>query len=115
MSPAALFIALTLAVATLYIVLPLLQRHDDPAPREARLLGAARDAQARHEMLLASLKDLEDDLATDKISVEDHALLEGRLKRQAIETLRELDAIEKRRNNPPPPGPRELEDDEAAT
>lgn len=113
MTSAGIFLALILAAAAFYIVTPMLRESDETPHREAKLLDRARDAHARHAMLLASLKDLEDDLATDKISEEDHALLESRLKQQAIATLREIDEIEERRANPTPPGPRPLDEDEA--
>jgi hypothetical protein len=48
-------------------------------------------------MLLASLKDLEDDRETDKIGDEDYERLKSRLSAQTIEVMQRLDRVERQR------------------
>ncbi len=61
---------------------------DDEAVRELREL------HARQQMLLAGLRDLEDDRATDKLDDADYEQLERKLSAQAMEVMRRLDAAE---------------------
>ena len=63
------------------------------AEREARELDELRELHAREQMLLASLKDLEDDHATDKLDDEDYARLRAQLEAQTVEVLKRLDAV----------------------
>lgn len=79
-----------------WVALPLLRpvparRADDDA------LSEARDLQSRKDMLLTSLKDLEDDRQTDKIGEDDYAELHARLSSEAVDVLRRLDAESERR------------------
>ena len=78
-------------VALALIVAPLLRGESAPAAREAAAASEARDLQSQREMLLASLRDLEDDHATAKISDEDYESLKQQLTRQAVEVLKRLD------------------------
>jgi len=64
-------------------------------PEEA--LSEARDLLARQNMLVTSLRDLEDDHATDKINDEDYAELHARLSAEAIAVMRKLDTERERR------------------
>ena len=93
------WIAVGLAIAVLALVVaPLVRagrsgRH--PPPEES--LSAARDLQAQQDMLVTSLRDLEDDHATEKIDDGDYAELHARLSAEAIEVMRLLDADRQRR------------------
>jgi len=78
-------------VALGFVVAPLLRGEGAPAAREAEAASEVRDLLSQREMLLASLRDLEDDHATTKISDEDYASLKQRLTRQAVEVLKRLD------------------------
>ena len=91
MTLGAMLAALLGLVALGYILAPLLRREDVPAAREAAAASEVRDLLSRREMLLAALRDLEDDHATTKISDEDHAELKQRLTLQAVEVLKRLD------------------------
>ncbi len=103
-------VALIAAASALYVFLPLAGGPAAARPREdAELLGRARELESRHAMLLASLKDLEDDMRTDKMGERDYAELKARLTADAVETLKALDAIRAERANPPRVGPRPLE------
>jgi hypothetical protein len=89
-------LALLLAAGALVFVLSPLLRRDaleaDGRPRGS--LDELRELHARQQMLLASLKDLEDDRATDKLGDEDYERLKARLTSQTIEVMQRLDAAE---------------------
>ena len=91
MTLGALAAALLGLVALVYIVAPLLRGENAPAAREAAAASEARDLLSQREMLLASLRDLEDDHATAKVSDEDYENLKQQLTRQAVEVLKRLD------------------------
>jgi len=88
----ALIVAATIAAA---VIAPLLREGSSAAPHDD--FATARDLQSKQDMLLASLKDLEDDHATDKVSEEDYNELRSRLSAEAVEVMRALDADEQRR------------------
>ena len=92
-------LAVLLAVAALgYVLAPLLQRDAlESNERFEASLDELRTLHARQLMLLASLKDLEDDRQTDKIGAEDYERLKSRLSTQAIEVMQRIDAVEKER------------------
>lgn len=95
---AAVVIVLVLALAAAAFVAAPLLREAAAEPRHASpALAGARELQSRRDMLLASLRDLEDDRATDKISPEDYEELHGRLSARAIEVLDGLDDLERDR------------------
>jgi hypothetical protein len=94
-SVAALILAVLLALACVAIVArPFLR---EPAPESDRLadLPPAERERVRlveeRDRALAALKELEFDHRTGKVSDEDYRELVGPLRRQAAETLRELD------------------------
>ena len=84
------------AAAAVFILAPLFR--DDAAMSEYREAASSElvGLRSRHEMVLASLKDLEDDRATGKIGDADHAELEASLTAQAVDILQRIDAMEKR-------------------
>lgn len=86
---------LALVGTAVYVIAPLL-RSDALVPEESS--GASvdelRDLHARQQMLLASLKDLEDDRSTDKVGDEDYESLKSRLSTQAIEIMQRIDRVE---------------------
>ena len=74
-------------VALAFIVAPLLRADATVAERRQDNLGEERDLQARHATLLASLRDLEEDRATDKLDADDYDRLKHELSVQAIEVM----------------------------
>ena len=52
-----------------------------------------RDLEAEKARLLQELHELELDYATGKLSEEDHAAIESRLKARAVDVMRRLDAL----------------------
>ena len=84
------------AAAAAFVLAPLFR--DDAAVSEYREAATSElvGLRSRHEMVMGSLKDLEDDHATGKIGDADHAELEADLTAQAVDVLQRIDALEKR-------------------
>ena len=85
------------AAALVWIVGPLLRSTATRSDELAEGLGRARELQSRHQQLLASLRDLEDDRTTDKIDEADYDEMRARLSAEAIEVMRELDRLKDER------------------
>ncbi len=91
-------VLLLAAAALVFVMAPLLRRgRPDANERDEASLASLRELHARQQMLLAALKDLEDDRATDKIGDSDYEQLKQRLSTEAIEVMRRLDAAEHER------------------
>jgi hypothetical protein len=91
-------VLLIAAAALAFVAAPLFRTHPAGEPDwQACALSRARELQSQRDMLLGSLKDLEDDRATDKIGDEDYRDLKARLSGQAIEVLKRLDELEQER------------------
>jgi hypothetical protein len=92
---AGVLIALLIGIAALTFVFAPLFRKD---AAEAEMLAAAsselRDLRSRKEMLMASLRDLDDDRQTGKIDEQDYEQLKGRLTAQAVEVMKRLDELQ---------------------
>ena len=86
-----LLVIVLAVVAVAYIVAPLLRKDALEAERSADNRSEERDLLSKHGMLLASLKDLEEDHATAKIDDEDYEELRSRLTGEAVEILKQLD------------------------
>jgi cytochrome c-type biogenesis protein CcmI len=89
-------ILLTLLVALaagVYVLAPLFRADAAEAERISSAVSEERDLQSRREMLLAALKDLEDDRATGKIDQQDHSRLKNELTTETIEIMKQLDAL----------------------
>jgi hypothetical protein len=91
-----LFVLLAAAAAA-FVLAPLARRGIAEAEASDDSASAERELLSRRQMLLAALKDLEDDRATDKIDEADHAELKARLSAQAIEVMRRLDVVDSER------------------
>jgi hypothetical protein len=83
-----ILVLLLAAVAVISAPLRSDRRDDDPAPDGAELerLEAAREAKYRE------IRDAELDFRTGKLSEEDFHRVDGQLRAEAVELLRELDA-----------------------
>jgi hypothetical protein len=90
-----------------YVFSPLFRGEIPLARRVADNTAEARDLQSKYDMLMSSLRDLEDDRATEKIGEEDYADLHARSTTQVIEVMRKLDALnaERRASDRPIPHP----------
>jgi len=96
--PGTVLILLLAAAALAFVLAPLLRRErSDANASDEAALDSLRELHARQQMLLASLRDLEDDRATDKIGDSDYEELKQRLSAEAIEVMRQLDAAEQER------------------
>jgi len=76
---------------TAWVFSPLFARDASDREKARSATGEKADLISRKEMLLASLKDLEDDRETDKISEHDYMQLKNKLTAQAIEIMKKLD------------------------
>ena len=91
--------ALLAVLCVLFVARPFLR---EPSPRSDRLddLSAAErrrlELAEERDRTLAALKELEFDHRTGKVSDEDYREQVGPLRRRAAETLRALDASERR-------------------
>lgn len=90
------------AAATWFVVAPLLRRDAAEAERVGAVKSEERDLRSRHEMLLAALKDLEDDRATGKIDDADYARMHGELSAQAVAVMKQLDTLDLARSRGTP-------------
>ena len=98
MIPGTVLVVLLATVALLFVMAPLLRRGGpEMSESDEASLASLRELHARQQMLLAALKDLEDDRATDKIGDSDYEQLKQRLSTEAIEVMRRLDAAEHER------------------
>ena len=89
-------LSVLMALAVLAFVLtPLLRRNAlDPGDTPGSSIDRLRELHAEQQMLLTSLKDLEDDRAMDKVGEADYATLNNRLTTRAIEVMQRLDAAQ---------------------
>jgi len=88
----ALIVGAALAVACVILVaLPFLR---EPSAQNDRLDALSGAEQRRLALALASLKELEFDHRTGKVSDEDYRAQVGPLRRQAAETMRALERRE---------------------
>ena len=92
-------------------VWPLFARSGSPAP-EAEVELA--ELEAEKGRLLAEIHELELDYETGKLSDEDHAAIEARLKARAVEVMRRIDLLQAPRGRASRPAPRERPVAEAA-
>jgi predicted nuclease with TOPRIM domain len=103
MTGAIVIIALGLATLA-FVSVPLLRKDAAEAERLASAASEASELNSQQEMLLASLKDLEDDHSTDKLDQADYEELKGRLSAQAVDVMKRMDDLEELRKNPPKGG-----------
>ncbi|MGB7338651.1 MAG: hypothetical protein WBC91_07150 [Phototrophicaceae bacterium] len=97
MSIFGLITAVVLLLVTLaYIVLPLLQRETVDA--DVFRNKQRERALAYYERVLRNVRDLDDDLATDKISQEEYTLERERWMGRGVELLRMLDNLDEAHN-----------------
>lgn len=93
MTAGIIFAALFGAAVLAFLAAPLLRKDAAEAERVATLASEEMELQSQHDMVLAALKDLEDDRATEKIGEEDHRQLHDRLASQAVEIMKRLDQL----------------------
>ena len=89
-----IFLLLGTAVVAIYILQPLLRGGRQQEVFDAERLAEARTLESRQNMLVTALRDLEDDLAGDKIDQQDYDNLYARLTRETLEVMSELDELQ---------------------
>jgi len=83
-----------------WIVAPLLHRDAVRSEDLERVnLSELRELHARQQMLLASLRDLEDDRASEKLDDADYESLKARLSNETIDVMKKLDGAESDRQD----------------
>lgn len=98
-------VSLLLAVAAAaWIFAPLLRRDAAEAERIGAVISEERDLASRREMLLGTLKDLEDDRQTGKVDDADYRRMHDELTGDAVAVMRQLDAIDEARSTAGPVG-----------
>lgn len=85
------------AVVGYYVLAPLFRADAAEAERISAAVSEERDLQSRREMLMAALKDLEDDHATGKIDQKDYSQMKTELSTETIEIMKQLDALDEAR------------------
>jgi len=95
---------LLLAAAVIAVVAPLLRDDAAEAERVSSAVSEVRDLQSRREMLLASLRDLEDDFATGKVDQADYSELRASMSSEAVEIMKQLDALDEAARKATPVG-----------
>ena len=85
---------------------PVDDAHAAQTARVSQAISDVADLQSRHDMLLGSLKDLEDDHATGKLTDEDYESVRGGLTAQAVQVLKQLDAAQEREQRTAQTAPR---------
>ena len=100
-----LALVLLLAAAIVAFVLaPLFRADAAEAERVGAVHSEERDLASRREMLISALRDLEDDRAARRIDEPDYAELHARLSTEAVDVMRQLDAIDEARRGGGPVG-----------
>jgi cytochrome c-type biogenesis protein CcmH/NrfG len=88
-------IAILITLGTLaYLGYPIVRRDRTYAPDQLDGLAVAQELRAEKDNLLRAIKDLEFDLASDKLSNEDYSTMRGRYEARAMAVLQDLDAQE---------------------
>ena len=88
-------IAILITLGTLaYLGYPILRRDRTYAPNQVDGLAVAQELRAEKDNLFRAIKDLEFDLASDKLSNEDYSTMRGRYEARAMAVMQELDAQE---------------------
>ncbi|HXV75219.1 MAG TPA: hypothetical protein VD788_02800 [Candidatus Polarisedimenticolaceae bacterium] len=93
-----------------WVLAPLLRKDAAESERIGSAVSEERDLRSRREMLVAALKDLEDDRSTGKVDDTDYARSRTALSAEAVEIMKQLDALEQARRTSQPvalPTPRD--------
>lgn len=93
-----------LGCVTAFVLAPLFRADAAEAERVGAVVSEERDLASRREMLVAALRDLEEDRAAGKLDEADYAELHARLSAEAVDVLRQVDAIDEARRRGGPVG-----------
>jgi cytochrome c-type biogenesis protein CcmH/NrfG len=90
-----ILMGLGIALGTLvYLGYPILRRDRSYAPEHIAGLAHVEELRSEKDALIRAIKDLEFDLASDKLSTADYAVMRGKYETRAMGVLQELDAQE---------------------
>ena len=94
MTVSIVIVSLLAAGSLAFIVAPLLRRDAREAERVAAAVSAEMDLHSQHDMVLAALKDLEEDRATDKVDDADYESLKSRLTERIVGLMKQMDELD---------------------
>lgn len=86
-------VLLLAAAAAAFVLAPLLRKDALEEDRGRTLPAELADLLAERELVLAALRDLEDDRETGKVGEQDYGELRGKLSARAVEILKRLDEL----------------------
>lgn len=87
-------VILMAAAAAAFVLAPLMRADALEEDRSRAVPAEIADLLAEREMVLAGLRDLEDDRETGKLSEEDYREMRATLSARAIEILKRLEEVE---------------------
>jgi DNA anti-recombination protein RmuC len=93
-----------IAAALAFIVAPMFRADARQQEQVSQVLSEARELQSQHDMLMASLKDLEDDRAQEKIAQEDYDEFKAKTTTRIVALMKRLDEL--KQEHARPAGPR---------
>jgi cytochrome c-type biogenesis protein CcmH/NrfG len=102
-------VAMVIALGTvIYLGYPILRRDRSYAPDQVGGSAVTQELRTEKDTLLRTIKDLEFDLASGKLSPDDYSTLRSRYEARAMDVLQELDTLEAAiRTQPQPATPPE--------
>lgn len=88
-------VAILLAVGTVaYLGYPIVRRDQSYAPRPSNGSNRLHELRSEKDTLLRTLKELEFDLTSGKLSIDDYNTLRSRYEARAVVVLQEIDVLE---------------------
>jgi hypothetical protein len=88
-----ILVALVAVAVAAFVIAPLVRAGAAEPEVLTGSLGEERELESRNQMLLANLRDLEDDRATTKIGDADYERIKAELSAEAVTVMRRLDAL----------------------
>ena len=85
-------IILVLCVA--FVVAPLLRKDSLEAERVAIALSEEMELQSEHDMIVASLRDLDEDMSAGKLVEQDYDEIRAELTTRAVSVMKRLDDLQ---------------------
>ena len=91
------------AAAFAFVVAPMFRADARQREQVSQVLSEARELQSQHDMLMASLKDLEDDRAQEKIGQEDYDEFKLKTTTRIVVLMKRLDELKQEHARPAGP------------
>ena len=94
MTGAMIVMGLVLLVSVAFVVAPLLRKDSLEAERVAMELSEEMELQSDHDMIVASLRDLDEDMSAGKLVEQDYDEIRAELTARAVKVMRRLDELQ---------------------